>query len=54
MICDYSLKKKKTVTSNHDFNFKLKIVIGDYGFNFFNKFKIIITNYSFDDTTKKQ
>ena len=54
MIDDYDLKKIKTIIINHVFNFKSKIIISDYDFNFLNKFKIIVINYSFDDTTKNQ
>ena len=37
----------KTVVINYNFNFKLKIVVGDYDFN------LPITDYGFDDMAKK-
>ena len=48
------LKKIKTIIINHDFNFKPKIALDDYDFNFLNKFKIIIINYGFNERTKNQ
>ena len=38
----------KTVIGNYDFNFKLKIIVNNNDFNFKN-FKIVTTNYSFDN-----
>ena len=38
----------KTVVGDDSFNFKLKIVVSDYGFNL-EKFKTVVTNYGFDE-----
>ena len=43
----------KTIIINHGFNFKSKIIIGDYNFNFLKKFKTIVINYDFDDMVIK-
>ena len=38
----------KTVVTNHEFNFKFKIVVGDYDFDHLKKkFKPVVTNYGF-------
>ena len=39
----------KTIVTNYGFNFKPKTVVDDYDFNYFKKFKIIITNHGFGD-----
>ena len=43
------LKIIKTIINNYGFKFKPKIMIGNYSFNFFLKFNIIVINYDFDD-----
>ena len=47
------LKIIKIIVINYDVNFKLEIVVGDYSFNFFKTFKIVITHYGFNDMTKE-
>ena len=43
----------KTIVTNHNFNFKYKIVVNNYDFNYFKKFKNIVTNYGFGDVIRK-
>ena len=43
------LKWLETVVTNHDFNFKFKAVVGDYGFDFFFKMvKAVVINCGFN------
>ena len=44
----------KTIITDHDLNFKSKIVVINYDFNYFKKFKTVIINYSFDDMTRRR
>ena len=52
VIGDYGfifLKLLETVVINHGFNFKFKVVVSDYGFDFFFKMvKVVVTNCGFN------